>query len=376
MYTRNVLNKILQIKNILLLIGGVFWLMGSVYVLVSVLVLEWEGINSFLSGECMGSYAIGFLSIVAILLALFSNRCIYDAKFYSGYFEGDLDGIVRIDDLARVMGRHRNTVKFQLFWFRLIYMKNYKIEKVNNNTQIILGSRKILCQCNECGAEIEKSKYFTGKCDYCGGLDIHAKILLDNKFYSVEQNINEGYGAPEYYRAQKYTVKWVIALIMCSLGLLFDMISVMGFADCMTTGIKTNDPEAVDTAFAFAAIFLGFLVLLFNGIKRLEYIHVTKTSSEYFAKRKTPFVKLTSIPYIKKRPISRRRRKVLGRVIRKNYLRNCTMEIHRGELKVVLAKRIVKNRCPYCGGAINIPIDEKCKCQYCNRVIMNVIKSK
>ena len=121
---------------------------------------------------------------------------------------------------------------------------------------------------------------------------------------------------------------------------------------------------------------MGCLPIIYNGIKRLEYVHVAKESSEYFAGRKTPYVKLDSIPYIKKGRNRNRRIRVLRRTLRKRYLRNCNFEIHDDKLMLVLSKRIVKNKCPHCGGAINMPVDEHYKCQYCDKIIMHVIKSK
>ena len=63
-------------------------------------------------------------------------------------------------------------------------------------------------------------------------------------------------------------------------------------------------------------------------------------------------------------------------IVRKRYLKNCNFEIHKNELKVVLSKRIDKNKCPYCGSAITVPVNEHYVCTSCNRKIMYLVKSK
>lgn len=377
MYTRNILNKILQVINILLLITGVFWFFGGIYIVISTILYNSNDLQ-MLKEEL---YSYGVLPLFAITggviaIAMFANSWICDANFYSGYFEGDLDGRVDIKELAPLMGKPVWVVKMQLTLFRLVYMKGFKLNKNRNSTEAILGSKKIICQCNECGGELERSAYYTGKCGYCGGIDLHAKVISGNTFYSIDNKVKEGYGNPEFYRVKRIFGKKILALLMLSVGLLLVMVAIMGFADSLNNGLKNNDIELLDTAATFGTLLVGCLPIIFNGIKRLEYVHVARESSEYFAGRKTPYVKLDSIPYIKKGRNRNRRIRVLRRTLRKRYLRNCNYEIHDDKLMLVLSKRIVKNKCPHCGGAINMPVDEHYKCQYCDKIIMHVIKSK
>lgn len=373
MYTRNILNKIFQIINTLVLIAGVFFLFGIIYVVISIVLYNPN--NFQMIKEELYNY--GVLPLIAITggiiaLSLLANSWICDANFYSGYFEGDLDGFVDVRELAPLMGKPVWMVKIQLTLFRFVYMKGFKL----NKDEVVLGSKKITCQCNECGGELERSVYFAGKCGYCGGIDLHAKVISGNTFYSIDNKIKEGYGNPEFYRVKGLFGKKILALMMLAIGLLLVLVSIMGFADNLNHGLNEQDVELLDTAAVFGTMLVGCLLIIYNGIKRLVYVHVADKSSEYFAGRKTPYVKLDSIPYIKKGRNRNRRIRVLRRTLRKRYLRNCNFEIHDDKFMLVLSKRIVKNKCPHCGGAINMPVDEHYKCQYCDRIIMHVIKSK
>lgn len=395
MYTRNILNKILQIKNLIFTIAGVFGVVASANVVISLLVNYRENIEIALDAVAIpGAIAVFVGGMVLLLLAFFSNKSIGDANFYSSYFEGDLDGRINITDLAMVMGKSADVVNAQLHWFRLIYMKGFNFERVNNVAQVVLASKKIVCQCNKCGGEIEKNVYYIGRCSYCGGLDLNARVLVGDRFYSIKTNIAEGLNNPEYYQLPKLKRKKLLGVIIMGIGLFFTSIGIIGFADNIGhyndrdyiidlimsgktyTSIELVKAEILELAITFAAVFIGFLPVLFNGIKRLEYVHATRTSSEYFAKRKTPFVKLWSIPIVKKRHNKKRSVRVVREALRKRYLRNCTFEIHKNELMLVLAKRIVKEQCPSCGAQIVGPAHEHYRCGHCGKTILYVIKSK
>ena len=372
MYTRNLLNKIFKIKNVILYIIGVFAIMGTAYVIVHDIVYD-----IFSKESLLYSSIIMVAGVVLIFLGMLSNRWIEDANMYSAYFEGDLDGVIPMADMARLMGAPAWLAIFRLQVLRLIYMKGFSVKNKGRERQIVLGSRKIVCQCNECGGEMERSVHFTGKCSYCGGLDIYTKVLCGEQFYSVKNEIAEGLGNPLYYQMPKLNRKMILAAVIWGIGAMFALISFAGFCDnwSMYRADRSN-VEVLDTAIVFAAIFIGFLIPMINGIKRMVYVRVARSSSEYFAKRKTPYVKLSSVPFIKSGINKRFREKMLKNTVRKRYLMNCNFEIHKNELKLVLSKRIVKNRCPYCGGATSVPVNEHYKCTYCDKKIMNLIKSK
>ena len=118
---------------------------------------------------------------------------------------------------------------------------------------------------------------------------------------------------------------------------------------------------------------LAFVPVAFNRCKKIKYISVADDCSQYFAGCKTPFVNAENLPvaHNKKRGL-----KSVRGALRQRYLQNCTLEKHDGVLKVALAKKIVKDQCPSCGGAIVGVVDEHYKCRYCGNVIMGVVHKK
>ena len=372
MYTRNVLIKILKVKNVILYILGVAVIMGTLYANISNIIF-----GDFNLGYIMATVVLVVLGLLFICMCKLSDKWIGDANMISAYFEGDLDGQIPMSDMAKLMSMSVANVTFKLRVFRCFYMKGYSVVKHGSDRQVVLDSRKIMCQCKECGGEMERSGRFVGKCGYCGGLDISTKVLYEDKFYSIENDISKGYGNPKFYQAPKLNRKMIWAFIIWGIGAAFALISLAGFTDLFTQYRNDGyDKEALDTAMGFAVMFIGFLIPIINGTKRLVYVFVTLSSSTYFAKRKTPYVEFSSIPFVKSGFNKRNRIRILKKTMRKRYLNNCNFEIHNNELKLVLSKRIDKNKCPYCGSAITVPVNEHYECTNCNRKIMYLVKSK
>ncbi len=118
---------------------------------------------------------------------------------------------------------------------------------------------------------------------------------------------------------------------------------------------------------------MAFVLVAFNRCKKIKYISVADDCSQYFAGCKTPFVNAENLP------VAQNKKKGLQSVrgaLRLRYLLNCTLEKHDGVLKVALAKKIVKDQCPSCGGAIVGAVDEHYKCRYCGNVILGVVDKK
>lgn len=111
------------------------------------------------------------IGICLLIEALISGKCIADATFYSRCFEGDLDGYLEFDGIAQVIVKRTFFVKLQLLIFSCIYMKNYDIKTVDGKEKVVLRSKTVTCQCQSCGATLEKKIYFTGECPYCGSSD-------------------------------------------------------------------------------------------------------------------------------------------------------------------------------------------------------------
>jgi Zn finger protein HypA/HybF involved in hydrogenase expression len=139
-----------------------------------------------------------------ILIHLYRSRSrIEDATFYSGYFEGDLDGIVSAEDLSEVTGKTPEKIKKQLKRFPKIYMKNYTYKDGSAE----LSSKIVTCDCLSCGGVFEKKLYFTGECPYCGSSDLQARILTDGKFYSISNELKGKPKSYSYYTAKSLNAK-------------------------------------------------------------------------------------------------------------------------------------------------------------------------
>lgn len=93
-------------------------------------------------------------------------------------------------------------------------------------------------------------------------------------------------------------------------------------------------------------------------------------------KSKVPFIHAKNLPDIGILSDEKRKLKGARNAIRRKYLVNCSLEMHDGRLMVALAKKIVKDKCPSCNAPIVGAVDENYVCQYCRRLIMEVIENK
>lgn len=393
MYLREKRIKILKIKNVILAAIGIFCVAMSVFVMVSLVSHYHDDLQTVLEAratpDCVKAVIIG---AICLLTAGRSRRLIEDANFYSGYFEGDLSGYISYDDLAEVTGKSADSVKRQLHFFRKIYMKGYEPEIVNHTEQVVLNSKKCICECKHCGAPIEKRIYFTGVCPYCGSSDLFARVLTDSRFYSIGNRMSEGVKNPEFYSLKNIAMKKRLFFLYLCLGL---FAIAIGAIICLGNIVDYNNQEylrkvllsgespyssyalikaeIMDNIICGAVLALAFVPVVFNRCKKVKYISVADDCSQYFAGCKTPFVDAEKLPVAQNK--KRGLQSVRG-ALRLRYLLNCTLEKHDGVLKVALAKKIVKDQCPSCGGAIVGAVDEHYKCRYCGNVIMEVIHKK
>lgn len=390
MYIRRVLINILKVRNVIFCIAGAFSVVASAEVIVSLLLYYRDDIDTALNAVAMPD-AVTWLIGGVILLVIrgVSKRFIGDANLYSNYFEGDLDGFIEYEDLAKVTGEKIFWIKIKLAIFKALYMKGYRLRG-----RIVLNSKTCLCECRSCGGQIEKSMYFTGKCSYCGSSDLYAKVLAGNKFYSIERDKSDASHTPEFYQSPRLKSKLNISVVNMIIGG-----SVTFLALCMVisetvhyndkeyltevlmsgesySSFKLIKAEILKTIVAGVALLVGFWQVLYSGMTRFGMYIATKSCSKYFAKRKTPFVKITSLPPVKKWISKRMGLNAVRGALRRGYLTNCSFEKHKGELMLVLAKKIVKDQCPSCGAPITNAVDEHYKCKYCDRTIMYTIRKK
>ena len=394
MYIRDKLIKFLKIKNVIFIIAGIFNVAVSVYTLIS-LFSTYRDMEIVMEAKATpGSIMSIKIGIILLIIAVISRHLIGDANFYSSYFEGDLDGYIKYSDLAEVTGKNKYIVMLQLCFFRLIYMKGYTLKFSDNSEQVILNSKKCLCECKNCGAPIEKRIYFPGICSYCGSSDLFARVLTDNKFYSIQNNVSDGVKKPGFYTSKNLTARKVLFPIFLILGLSIVCILTMMCLDYIS---KYNDKEyltevllsgksyssfelikreIMDMIIWDIVFIIAFIPLIFSIIKKMICVYTADDCSCYFSRCKTPFVDIEKLPIRKKKSSEKRKVKSVNSALRHRYLINCTFEKHDGNLKLALAKKVVKDQCPSCGAPIVGAVDEHYKCRYCDNIIMGVISKK
>ena len=130
-------------------------------------------------------------------------------------------------------------------------------------------------------------------------------------------------------------------------------------------------------------MFLWFMFMLMavvpvciNRFKNIKYLNVTYDCSRYFARCKKAIVPIEWLPVVKKENNKLLGLKSVRASMRRRYLKNCTFEVHDEQLKMALAKKIVKDKCPSCYGAITGAVNENYRCRYCNSLIMDVVVKK
>lgn len=397
--------KALKIKNFIAIVVAVFEFILSVAYIAYMCYHYWG--DWFTLQRCASMPESIFWVCFAPILLLHgfrSNKRIGEAYFFGSYFEGDLSGIVDFEELADISGYTVGQIKKKMKFFRNLYMKNYDIQKVDGAERIVLYSKKVECQCRKCGAPIEKSVYFTGNCGYCGSSDLHAKVLTDNRFYSISNTFSEKSNkkkSAEIYRNPKLNSKRILfvlaigfALFVAFIGIVSGCLAISHANDheyiikqILAGEITCSSEEAArelvgDAIFGFG-IFLMVLPIPFFMNRRLRYIGAAEMSAPYLVKSKKPFVDLKTMPTIKKSEDlsddrAKERRKIsavrnLKEAISHDYLMNCSFEKHDDGMKIALARKIVKDACPYCSAPIADAVDENYVCKHCGRTIMGVV---
>lgn len=395
MYTREKLIKVLKVKNVICTAIGLFLVVVSVSILADLISFYHDQLLTVVKAkatpECILDIVIGTFLLVSSGL---SRKWIGDANFYSGYFEMDLDGYISYKELAEVTGKSPGEVKSQLHFFYKIYMKGYELKRVGNEEQVVLNSKTAICECKSCGARIEKRIYFTGTCPYCDGSDLYAKVLTDNRFYSIENHMEKGTNKPDFYAAKNIGLKkglmaGYLGLAMCVILIFFcmcmDQISKYNDQDYLIEVLFSEDgpksfelirADIIEMIIWSSFIVIGFIPVAINRFKNIIYISVADSCARYLARCKKAIIPIQWLPTVKLKAGEISGFKPVYRAMRRRYLNNCTFEMHDGELKMALAKKIVKDKCPSCNGAIIGAVNENYRCRYCNNLIMDVVIKK
>lgn len=399
MYLKEKTIRLLRVKNIIFTMIGVFGVLVFGYYIVSEFTYYRNDLETAWHAKSMASSIVGSCICAILLLeAAISRSLIGKATFYSSYFEGDLDGYVKCSDLAKVLGKSEKKITTQLYLFRNLYMKKFELKDQDGRKVVALYSKKCLCECRNCGANIEKRIYFTGVCPYCGSSDLFAKVLADDRFYSISNNLKYGVKRPVFYTSKNLNARKAGVIILFALSAVIALVALM-----MTLSeiphyfneeyqreilfspenhlysyelIKADILEGI--VFGIT-LFLIFTPLAFRGIRQSISANAAAIYAKFFSESKTAFIDAENLPdmgSISSGSSGKKKLKGARNAIRSNYLVNCTLEVHDDRLMVALAKKIVKDQCPSCGAPIVGAANENYVCQYCGRVIMEVIEKK
>lgn len=396
MYLQEKKIRLIKIKNNLFTVFGALCIFVCGYYLVSMFVYYRDTPDTALHAvSTTDSIVWTIIGAIMLIQAAVSRSMIGSAAFYSSYFEGDLDGYVSCDDLAEVTGKSPEKVRRELQRYLRRYMKGFEFKKVGDGETVELYSKKILCQCMHCGAEIEKRIFFTGACPYCDSSDLHAKVLANDRFYSISNELDSGVKNPGYYTARNLGVKQTICIIFTALGLSAALIGLMIMIseiphyfnkeyqkqillspDNNMSSYELIKADILNFVIFAAALPIVFLPLSAYLIGKIRSAAAAGIFAKFFAMCRIPFIKASSLPDGGSVSNDKQKLKKVRRAIRRGYLLHCTLEVHGGKLMAALAKKIVKDKCPACGAPINGAVDENYNCKYCGTLIMGVIEKR
>lgn len=392
MYLKSGFISFLKVKNIILLILGAMMAAIGGYILLSLRLTYIDDWNTFVNAKATPSSVFMLIfGFILSVIALISRRAIYNAEFYSNYFEGDLDGYVTYEELADVTGMSVGRVKLKLAILRPIYMRKVRGVTRGGTRILELYSKKALCQCRNCGAQIEKRVYFTGICPYCQGSDLFARVLTDNHVYSISSSVYQGLSRPEFYikggligRIAGHTAVFCVALITLLINLFMSVDFIKKYNDdsyftklILQGKLRHNsillEKDSMMNTIIFALVIAAVMLIpLCITFSRLRAALTANTCSKFFATCPNPTVNLKLVPLgLTRNP--RRIVKAIRHAIRSGYLKNCSIEKHGGTLQVMLAKHVVKDTCPNCGAPITGAVSERYQCPYCRKMLMGVV---
>ncbi len=368
----------------------------SLYALISTIVYYFDRLETVVGSRAIVDSIFGLLLATVLLFATsVAFRFISDARFYSSYFEHDLDGKIEYSELSEITGNSVSFVSFELSLFRCTIMKNYEIKNVGSKKFIELNSKKYTCQCQSCGAGIEKSDYFVGECSYCGSSDLFAKVITDDRFYCITRDTTNDLGRPKSFvkgnlaaRKVLYFMMLIASVILMGINLLYTYSCITRYNDedylievLFTPGNHLNSFELIKADLMDSMIFgifivIGLIPVFIIAFNKLRRCFTASLCSDFLAKVKRPFVKISSLPQLNFCISNKKKMKLVKASICNGYLCNCTFEKHNGEVMVALSKKVVKDRCPTCGAPITGAVDECYKCRYCGNLIMDVVVKK
>ena len=407
MYLKNGLISFLKVKNVILLILGIFFTAASASNMIELIVYYFgDWFTIIRANSTLGSVFLFIIGVLMIVCSRGSRRLINDACFFSSYFEGDLNGYVDFAELAEVTGRTTSQIKSRIALLHLLYMKNFRVIKTVNYQYpeiIELYSKTVTCSCRSCGGWMEKRVYFEGRCPYCGSSDLTAQVVSGQRVYFINDNAGRKPNNPDYYKALSLNAKRIAYAVGFGIALFFVFIFFIVFMtfvsnynneeylrETLLSGRSYSSFELIRASMMNVIIFSAFglvsvgSALVFTFVRMLS-IENAQRYARRFAQIPTPFISISELAQISRAnsPLGQSSGitpewvyKKIVKSIKEGYLRGCSPEKHGGMLRISLAKQIVKDRCPGCGAPIVGAVTENYSCRYCGRIITGVIRKQ
>ena len=369
MYLKNGLIEFLKVKNVILLILGVTFTSISFSLMTQLVVgLHGDFLSIIRAGSLIAAFVFFVFGVSMIVYSRISRMMINEAVFFSGYFEGDLNGYVDFAELAEVTGKTPEQIQSRLRWLRPLYMQNFRVIKTVNYRYpeiIELYSKTVTCSCRSCGGWMEKRVYFEGRCPYCGSSDLTAQVVSGQRVYFINDNTTRKPYNPAYYEGSPLQSKRIGYAVGFGVELFFFLIFLIVFLTMVNN--YNNEPYFRDMFSSSMTSFSLFQSGLLNAI-----IFFAFALAAIVLTVPITFSRMSNIEHI---PPEKRYKNIVE-AIKEGYLRGCTPEMHGGVLRIALAKQIVKDRCPGCGAPIVGAVTENYSCRYCGRVITGVIRKQ
>ncbi len=388
MYVRNRLIVFLKIKNAVLLFLGLFFAFIGAADIISMVLYYLGDMETVINAVSFpGSIVCLFVGAATVLYVILSSIAIKKAVFYGSCFENSLYDSISFSELSGIMGYSSLRVRRELHLLRRIYMCRFVFSFNDNGEYIELYSKKISCSCRSCGAVIEKKEYFAGVCPYCKNSDIFASVITDNRAYSISSDTSAERSKKSYYLKRSLpfsmTVFLILSVIFMSAAFIMIFIiidfSVKYFnteylTELIMSGegystIELNQSKILNNIVWFIFFELVFLPIAIICFRKIILISRSIYIAGNFSHSQKPYVYFSSLG-LRKAP------SLVRRSIQSGYLKNCAIEKHIKSMRISLAKKIVRDRCPYCAASIVGAANEDYICPYCKNRLINVIAKK
>ena len=190
--------------------------------------------------------------------------------------------------------------------------------------------------------------------------------MNDNKYNKyLDKNI--------YIKSTLSIIWWMILGVVFIMSIFLSLTVVFAIID--------GEEGALETWILSVLVAIGTAYPAIRLIKKIRYMGFAIRFSKVLAKMDKPFIEIRKFEDdIQEnelvRPYKNEMLSNINGAIKHGYLKNCTVEIHDGVPVISLEKKIVIDKCPYCGAPIVGVYDASFVCGYCGNKIVNVIEKK